>query len=265
MNRPKTPFKPPAPFVIQPKAAFKALSAIAHPKCSDQVRLSPQAPPVFRAGATAKVVQAKALAAPLKQERMVTPPPPFKPGPARPVQAFMATRRAVVQRAGICSAIADAFRSCWGGGGGGANAYTSVEMQATDDIASLLPPWGAAVSVGYHCTASWDDIRRTGVFRACGGQFGPGIYIVKSDWAWVQSMYSANKVVLEVGYTGDMSTWAANTLVTAVLAYKKIEGAEGRYDVVKTENDTGTLNQVCYKLNGPSGINLSNFRFRRVG
>lgn len=265
MNRPKTTVQPPPPFVVQRKAAFRAPSPIGHPAPSDQGRLIPQAPPVFRAGAKAKAMQAKALAVPPKQKLIATPPP-FKPRLVRPGLPVMAARPVVVQRAGICSAIADAFRSCLGGVGAGANAYGRVEIQETDDIVSLLPSWGNAVSLGYHCTANWDEIRRTGFFRTGSGQLGDGVYIVKKDWAWVQSMYRTLNVVLEVGYIGDTRPWADHTLtIKSVPEYKRILDADGNYDVVKTENDTGTLNQICYKLTGPSGINLNNFRVRRVG
>jgi hypothetical protein len=93
--------------------------------------------------------------------------------------------------------------------------------------------------------------------------FGDGIYIVKSDYAWVTATYRELNVLLEVGYVGDMSGWQVLE-VDSPMAYKRIPDVAGKYDVVKTTNDTGPLNQICYKMDGPSRINRANFRVRRV-
>jgi hypothetical protein len=79
----------------------------------------------------------------------------------------------------------------------------------------------------------------------------------------VSSTYPALNVLLEVGYVGDTSRWVVLE-VNNVLEYKRMENVEGQYDVVKTKHDSGPLNQVCYKLNGPNNIQLANFRVRRA-
>jgi hypothetical protein len=173
-------------------------------------------------------------------------------------QAAPAARhgRPVVQRSCL-SGVWSFISSCWNSSG---TQYARVPM---DESVSRLPPWGTAVSLGLHKTSKWSEIQSSGQFLEGGGQLGQGIYIVKSDYSWVSSTYPALNVLLEVGYVGDTSRWVVLE-VNNVLEYKRMENVEGQYDVVKTKHDSGPLNQVCYKLNGPNNIQLANFRVRRA-
>jgi hypothetical protein len=130
-----------------------------------------------------------------------------------------------------------------------------------DDDRGNLPDWGQAVRLGYHRTAAWDEICRTGEFREGGGQLGSGIYLVKSDASWVKAAYPGHDVLLEVGYIGgDIAEWDVD-VVESVLRYQE---QPGHFDAVKTKHDAGPLNQICYKLDGPHKIKLANFRVRKI-
>jgi len=208
-----------------------------------QAKMPRTARPVYRPQLAPRVLQAKAL---IQQPRLN----------AQSAAVQRKTSSTAIQRscfAGLCSWVGSLF---------GAN--NNANYAELDDLSgSQLTPWGAATFLGYHKTAHWADIKRTGEFRPGGGMLGDGIYICKSDYAWVTAMYPTLDVLLEVGYVGDMSGWTTVEL-SGVMEYKRRDDIEGNYDVVKTKNDTGPNNQICYKMDGPGHIIPANFRVRKV-
>ena len=183
-----------------------------------------------------------------KQANVTLPMRPARSIPGKVVQRSLSS---------CWSGFTSLFSSCFGSSNAG---YQGVELE---DLDSRLPPWGNAVSLGYHKTAHWNQIQSSGEFRPGGGRLGNGIYIVKSDYAWLAG-YSALNVLLEVGYVGDTSQWKTLVLDKISDWDERSEEYEGNYDVVKTKHDVGVQNQICYKMDGPAHINPANFRVRRV-
>jgi hypothetical protein len=137
--------------------------------------------------------------------------------------------------------------------------YDQLEM---DDVDNTLPDWGLATRVGYHWTAHWPEIQRTG-FDPGGGVLGVGYYVCDHDYDWVPKVYPKLTVLLEVGYLGDISKWAVRSL--ALSEYSSLSQEEiANYDVLQTNRQDGIQNQKCLKLGGPGNIQKNNFRVRRV-
>ena len=209
----------------------------------------------------------------VRAKSVASPPPAYRPdfsiqskpipsppaGHLRVPHGLSAGRSAALQpscAAGLCKWLGSLFKST-------PAAAAAVPAPEPVPVVSLLPAWGAAVRVGYHWTAHWADIQRTGEFRPGGGLLGAGIYVCESDYSWVPGVYPALTTLFEVGYVGDTSRWS-------VLRIENMSGLrcrkedEGSYDVVATVAKSGMQNQTCYKINGPNRIAAASFRVRRV-
>ncbi|MCP5003940.1 MAG: hypothetical protein GY941_08325 [Planctomycetes bacterium] len=143
----------------------------------------------------------------------------------------------------------DIAQFCQGFFGGGATKY--IPLQEDNN----LPDWDGAIHVGYHTTSNWKEVRSSGVFKPGGGRLGEGIYVGKAMARIYGMLAKENSKHLEVGYIGDQSAWKRNRLQLS----EYVASMEGEYDVLEIP---GSMGQTCFKSNGPSEINFSNFRVR---
>jgi hypothetical protein len=182
---------------------------------------------------------------------MAPPPTRFAP-PAIQRQAVL-PGQTVIQQAKLCTWLGKVFGCIKS-----APPDDDENVELIEDRGAL-PPWGNATFLGYHWTGAWDQIKRTS-FRAGGGQLGQGVYLCIRDHNWVRSVYHHLNTLLEVGYVGDMSQWS-RVEVTSVMDFMRRPDCND-YDVIKTKHDKGSLNQICYRTDGPNMINVANFRVR---
>jgi hypothetical protein len=215
-----------------------------------------KAPPVYRPN---PVIPANGVA-----QRSPAPavyrPVAIKSGTARPSLGppiFSPRQHQLTVQRSCFDGIRSWFGSCFGSSQSGYRPQVDMEMGESEAQHPVFN-WGSAQFMGYHKTAFWDTIKRTGDFKTGGGRFGEGIYLCQSDYAWLASAYPALNVLVEVGYVGDTSAWTVAELRFADYNAQ----IEGTCDVIRTPNQEGMLNQKIIKFNGPHNINRANIRVR---